>query len=585
MIFSLFKLFQKFEKKIKTKFVFILILMLISMVFEIFGLGLIFPLIESISSNEISKYTSLLIVFIHFFVSEDLHDLILLNQSYRVVAISLIIFILFTFKFLIMTLITFLNAKIQYGIQAYISAKLFHVYLIKKYQFYMQNNSATLTRNITHEIDQLIVNVIFPILIIITDSLMLIGICIALIVIQPTLSIFAITTLLFFGSFFLLITKNYVKKLGILSQKLQGEKLKIFSQSLKSIKEISIYGKTLFVFNNFNKFNMKYSKNARKQYFISFFPQPLFEYLAIISLVLLILFFLFTGVSNSQILATLGLFVAAIFRSIPASFRIISCTNRIIFGLPAVNEILKHLDTESLNIKLSDKSHIANFSSNNLIELNNVSYKYPNKDKNTLSDINLKIKKNEIIGIKGISGSGKTTLINLIIGLIEPNEGKIIFNFKNKNNNNLSNRVFSYVPQEVFLWDDTIVNNITFLQDNKKVNIKKLNNALKISELDKFVEELEEKENTIVGENGFNLSGGQKQRLGIARAIYNNSSILILDEATSALDQLTENKIISNLFNIRNLTIILISHKSSIIRLCHKVIEVKRNKIYTANKR
>lgn len=585
MISPLIKLFQVLDKKIKVSFILTIILMFISMVFEIFGLGLIFPLIEQISSSEISKYTSFLLILLRPFVSEDLYDLILKNQDYRVVAISLVILTIFTLKFFIMTIITYLNSKLQYGIQEYLSAKLFHVYLTKDYQFYIQNNSSLLTRNITHEIDQVVINVVFPILLMITDILLLIGIGVALVVIQPTLSFFAIITLLTIGSIFLMITKNYVKKLGLLSQKLQGEKLKVFSQSLKSIKEIIVYGKILFTYENFNFFNKKYSANARRQMFVNFFPQPLFEYLAIISLVFLILFFLFTDASNSEILATLGLFVAAVFRSIPASFRLVSCTNRIIFGLPAVTEIIKHLNTDSIIAKLFDKRNIAHFASNYLIDLKNVRYRYPRNEKDTLSNINISIKKNDIIGIKGASGSGKTTLINLIIGLLEPNEGQVIYNFKNRNYSNLKNRIFSYVPQEIYLWDDTIISNITFLKDIKNLNIKKFKDALRVSELDKFIEDLRDKENTLVGENGVNLSGGQKQRLGIARAIYNNAAILILDEATSALDQITETKIINSLFNNLDLTILLISHRNSIINLCHKVIEVKNNKIFIVNKR
>ena len=551
------------------------------MIFEMLGLSLIFPLIDQISNPELSKFSFFIVNKLSFLVTDE-HYIELLKGNFDVI-IFLIIIILFvyTIKFLILLVLDFAKSNFQFKIQEYVTSRLFQNYLHKDLFFHLKSNSSILTRNITKEVDEMTINSVFPILLLLTDFFTLLGIMVILFIFQPLETFFSLLIGLLITLIFLKSTKKIMQSLGNDRQFVEGEKLKIFNQSLKSIKEIKIYNKENFFFNYFVKFNKKYTRIATKQSFLNFLPQSLFEYLAIIGVLSFIFVFSLSDKPNSEILATLGLFVAAIFRSIPASFRIVSCINRLIYSFPSLKLLSSQLPNNDNLIFDSLKNNYL-FKSDTLIEIKNLSFYYQSKEKkhHIFINTNICISKNDIIGIQGLSGSGKTTLINILLGLLKPEKGLFYIDEKKKNFNFLKGKgMFSYVPQEIYLADDNILNNIVLNLDQNKIDNELLNKSLEISQSKNFIDNLPHKLNTFVGEGGVNLSGGQKQRIGIARAIYNKAPILVLDEATSALDVKTEKKIVNNLFSIKNLTIIIISHRKSIINLCNIVYEVKNKKV------
>lgn len=555
--------------------------MSISMIFEMIGLSLIFPLIDQISNSDLNKFSLFIINKLSFLLT-DKYYLKLLDGNFDVIIfLILIILFVYTIKFLILLTLDFAKSNFQFKIQEFVTSRLFQKYLQKDLFFHLKSNSSILTRNITKEVDEMTINSVFPILLLLTDFFTLAGIMIILCVFQPFETISSIFLGLSVTLIFLRSTKKIMQSLGDDRQFVEGEKLKIFNQSLKSIKEIKIYNKEKFFFNYFAKFNKKFTKIATKQSFLNFLPQSLFEYLAIIGVLSFIFIFSLSDKTNSEILATLGLFVAAIFRSIPASFRIVSCINRLIYSFPSLQLLSTQLPNNDVLIFNSLKKNYE-FKSDTLIEIRNLSFHYQSKEKKhqIFLNTNISISKNDIIGIQGLSGSGKTTLINILLGLLKPEKGLFYIDEKKKNFNFLKGKgMFSYVSQEIYLADDNILNNIVLNLDKNKINYELLNKSLEISQSKNFIDNFPHKLNTFVGEGGVNLSGGQKQRIGIARAIYNKAPILVLDEATSALDVKTEKKIVNNLFSLTNLTIIIISHRKSIINLCNVVYEVKNKKV------
>ncbi len=555
--------------------------MSISMIFEMIGLSLIFPLIDQISNSDLNKFSLFIINKLSFLLTDKYHLKLLDGNFDVIIFLILIILFVYTIKFLILLTLDFAKSNFQFKIQEFVTSRLFQKYLQKDLFFHLKSNSSILTRNITKEVDEMTINSVFPILLLLTDFFTLAGIMIILCVFQPFETISSIFLGLSVTLIFLRSTKKIMQSLGDDRQFVEGEKLKIFNQSLKSIKEIKIYNKEKFFFNYFAKFNKKFTKIATKQSFLNFLPQSLFEYLAIIGVLSFIFIFSLSDKTNSEILATLGLFVAAIFRSIPASFRIVSCINRLIYSFPSLQLLSAQLPNNDVLIFNSLKKNYE-FKSDTLIEIKNLSFHYQSKEKKhqIFLNTNISISKNDIIGIQGLSGSGKTTLINILLGLLKPEKGLFYIDEKKKNFNFLKGKgMFSYVPQEIYLADDNILNNIVLNLDKNKINYELLNKSLEISQSKNFIDNFPHKLNTFVGEGGVNLSGGQKQRIGIARAIYNKAPILVLDEATSALDEKTEKKIVNNLFSITNLTIIIISHRKSIINLCNVVYEVKNKKV------
>jgi len=285
--------------------------------------------------------------------------------------------------------------------------------------------------------------------------------------------------------------------------------------------------------------------------------------------------------SSLNIISVASVFVAGTFRMMPSFNRILTSLQNLRFykePLKLVYDEFQKLNTDYLNDGLSD------FSFESDVTLENVSFGYDDK-KVILNNINLSISKGKTIGIIGESGAGKSTFVSLLTGLIKPTKGEILIGNKplNENVKNWQNLV-GYVPQSIFLLDDTILNNITLEYDQEKIDFERVNKCINDSQLNEFVNSLPDKLNTVVGEKGSLISGGQLQRIGIARALYSNPSILILDEASSALDSKTEGKLMDLIYNdLKGLTKVIISHNKSNLDKCDQVYEIKKGSLKNFN--
>ena len=276
---------------------------------------------------------------------------------------------------------------------------------------------------------------------------------------------------------------------------------------------------------------------------------------------------------KNELLKIMAAFAIASFRIMPALTRIIVSVNTVNFMLPALNsynKLIKTLSRSKKKIILREKIDFEK------IIIRNLTFKYNHGKKFVFKNFSTLINKNQKIGIIGESGSGKTTFINLFLGLLSPQKGTIdLLDKKGKFLSNTKNLKISHVPQEVFLFDDTLKNNIC-IPGNQKINEKLLKKVLKESDLEKFVKKLPNGLNTKVGERGAKVSGGQKQRIGIARSLYHDTDLLIFDEITSSLDTDSENRIIEVIEKIKNKTILLITHKKSNLKICNKIINLDR---------
>ena len=302
------------------------------------------------------------------------------------------------------------------------------------------------------------------------------------------------------------------------------------------------------------------------------------ETLGVISIAILIIILTISGKSNSEIITLTAVYAAVAFRLIPASTRIIAALQRIKNYAPSLNlieEEFLNLDQKNINI-IEKKIEPLKFEN---IKLENINFSYEQSNNSVFTNINFEINKGEIIGLYGESGSGKSTLINLISGLIEPSSGTIKINERKlKDTKESWLASLGYVPQQVTLFNDTISKNISFFE--KEVEKKKINNILEKSNLSKFINDLPEKENTIVGENSATLSGGQIQRIGIARALYNDPEFIIFDESTNSLDPINENEIMEFIYSLKGLkTILIISHDKKVLSKCNKIFEIKNKNI------
>jgi len=314
-------------------------------------------------------------------------------------------------------------------------------------------------------------------------------------------------------------------------------------------------------------------------------PRFLVEVIAFGSLLAMAMFALSNdGVDVGSLLPMLGLYALGALKLKPAINQIYSSLTDMKFGASAIDNIIKDLQNlqESIEIQNDDKR----LSLKENIKLSNISFTYPNTSKSTLKNIDIDIKVNTTVGIIGTTGAGKSTLIDIILGLLYPTSGKIIVDDKILNSTNIRQwqNTIGYVPQSIFLADDTIANNIAFGIEKDNINMGQIIKISKMVQVHEFVSMLENGYETIIGENGVRLSGGQRQRLGIARALYHNPDLLVLDEATSALDTATEAEVMKAIDNMNgSKTIIMIAHRLSTVERCDKIINIENGKIKEEN--
>jgi ABC-type multidrug transport system fused ATPase/permease subunit len=372
--------------------------------------------------------------------------------------------------------------------------------------------------------------------------------------------------------FIFFFSKKVSYNLGRLGLKFSGNLLTFLNENLSGIKEIILYSKTKLILENFNKLNRNLlSTNVKQDIF-----QDLFRYIlefmgVILLLTIFYTLFIIEDSNTSLQLGTLGVYFAALFKILPIYNRISTYSQRIRFGSASAEKVNKFLDTK-INYSNFDKKNNVEFK--NEIYFKDISFKYESDNYYILDKINLKIKINSLLGIKGKSGSGKTTLSNIIMGLVEPSDGKIYIDGKDLNLNDLS---FSYqvgfVSQNLFSLDDSILNNITLQEKNfRHSNLRfALRNSLLLEDIISKKLRLKKK----LGDNILKVSGGQLQRINIARALYRRPKILILDEPTSALDYDNQSKLIKIILNLKKyMAILLITHDDEILSFCDEKFEI-----------
>jgi ATP-binding cassette, subfamily B, bacterial PglK len=417
---------------------------------------------------------------------------------------------------------------------------------------------------------------------VIRESIILLSILTLLIVADPIITSLLFLFLVIPLSLFYFSYRKILKIRGGRSQELLGKKYKTINQSLGLIKETKILSRESFFFNSFSKTISEVEKIQFFNYLVVATPKLFLEVLALSAVALISAALIFMGKSPEAILPIISLFAVSVVRFVPGLNAITSALTTQRYTKPSFEIIVKEIKNlvPPKNINHTT-NHEKEISLKKEIILSNVSFDYLSEKKTILKNINLKVEKGTSVGIIGRSGSGKSTLVDIILGLLEPNNGKILVDeIDIKYNKHSWQKNIGYIPQDIYLLDDTIKNNIVFGIDEEKVDYKLLNESIKIAQLEKFIELSKNKLDTIVGNRGIKISGGEKQRIGIARALYNNPKILIFDEATSALDIDNENKILEEIYDgIKDKTLIIISHRNNTVKYCKSIYVMEQGEV------
>ena len=564
------------NKNQKFKLILICFLTLIGALLETLGVGIVVPFlsifIESDTKNSF---------FEHTFLSNILktENIIFFKNYNPILSGSLIILIIFTIKNFYLLYLQWFNAKFTFDVETSLSKRLLDLYLSQKYSFFLKRNSANLIRNIKEEVVYFRTKIVNQIYTVFIDLLTIFCILILLIFINPQASIFAIVFMVLASLIYLSFTKTKIKRLAIQRQYHDEIRLKSLQHSFTGIKQIKVSGSENFFSNIFNFHNTKTTYSSVMHDFIIQIPRYVLEIFAVGSLFILILVFFRQNLNYTDLIPLLGVYAVASFKILPSANRLTQALNQIRSGVPTVELLHNELNKLQIIKKQNEKFDKKEFKS---LKINNLNFSYI-EQKNVLNNVNLSIKKGDVVGVIGNSGAGKSTLIDIIIGLLNPTQGEVYFNdLKLKDNDNSWLNIIGYVPQEIFILDDTLLNNITFGSEGKRNTKSQVSNLIELLELKEFVNSLPEGLNTNLNERGTRISGGQKQRIGIARALYNNPDIIILDEATNALDKNLEHKILKNIKKLENKTIIIISHNlESFKENCNQVFEIKDGYVKT----
>ena len=563
MISTLKKINFLITKRQRKGLVILTFLLFIGMIFEAFGLGVLVPALSILLNPDLLESTPYI---------SSIRELMpnLTSQNFIIFFLLTIVFV-YTIKTIFLVFLTFKQNRFLTNITAFISNNLFSSYLSQPYRFHLNRNASDLLKNIQVEITYLH-DFLLCLLTIVIESALLIAVLITLIYIEPFGAISIGLIYGFLSFIFFQTTKKKIKAWGEIRQNLDSDISKLVLEGLGGIKDLLILKRTDFFKNQYSNKNFLKAKIKSNQGTLSQTPRFFLELISIVGLISFIILMIFQNKPIETLISTVGVFVAATFRMIPSLNRIITAVQSLKFYFPSIETIYNEVSI-SKNIKDLNDLEIPKLKSN--IKLKEVSFNFNDGDF-ILDCISLEIKKGEMLGIIGESGSGKSTLIDLIIGLNKPTSGVILvddeYDISSYQNWTLQ---IGYVPQSIYLSDDTIKNNIAFGIPKNEIDNDQINEVIVKSQLKSFVASLENGLETRVGERGVQLSGGQRQRIGIARALYNNPEILVLDEATSALDSLTEEELMKSIIEFKGkITLIMIAHRLTTLKECDVIYEL-----------
>ena len=570
------KLFYLLSYKERINAFLLFILILINAILDTIGVASILPFMAVLSNPDIVETNQILNFFFHssaFFGVENTQQFLFL--------LGFMLFILLIFSLSIKAVTVYYQSRFVLMRQYSIGKLLIERYLHQPYSWFLSRNSAELGKNILTEVSQIVGGIINPLIELMAKGLVTICLITLLFLVDPKLTLIVGLTI---GSTYLLIfnsLRKYITKIG--NKRLINNNLRFIAvnEAFGAIKEIKIKSLEHSYVKLFSKSAKILAKTQAYSNAVSQLPRFILESIAFGGILLIILYLMSKSNGVSSVLPVVSLYVFSGYRLIPALQKIYSCFVSLTFSDPSLNKIYDDIK----NLKTVKDDHFKDvISFNNKITLKNIFYEYPNSSRTALKNINLEIYAKSSVGFVGATGSGKTTMVDIILGLLEPQKGTLEVDGKvitSNKNIRAWQKLIGYVPQNIFLSDDSISANIAFGVETKDVKEELIEKASRIANLHDFVvNELPEKYQTTIGERGIRLSGGQIQRIGIARALYHNPKILILDEATSSLDNLTEQMVMDDINNLsKNITIIQIAHRLNTVKNCDIIYEFNKGQL------
>ncbi len=590
MIAQIRKIFTLLPAGDKFKLLILLLMMLLAALLEVIGIGMIPVFVSIVAAPHLIMEIEWLKPLLERSGINTGEDLLVYG------AIFLIgVFIL---KNTYIMFFNYVQSRFIYARLASIGINLFIHYMHAPYEFHLKRNTSELLRNVYNETLHLINGVLTPILKISKDLIIITGIFIMLFWVEPITSLIVLVLLGGGGAIFLKMIREKTKKYGLQAQKERDNMIRSINEGLGGLKEVRILNREKWFYKRFAVNVKSFCKSQRFSYIAKLANKPVMETIAISGLLLIALLLYYQGRGLESVIPVMTLYGAAMLRIMPGLQEMMVSLTLLRYNIVSVDPIYD--DTRELKestakykfdnpgkslIKakpvLSQTMRNRRLIFNEKICFEKASYMYPGSSVEAVTNISLSIPKGSAVGFVGQSGAGKTTLVDMLLGLLEPQTGKITVDNKNIHDDIVAwKENIGYIPQFIFLSDNTIKRNIAFGLSDEEIEEEKLQNAIEAAQLRELIASLPEGIDTIIGERGTRLSGGQRQRIGIARALYNNPKVLVMDEATSALDNVTERYIINAIDQFKGeRTIIMIAHRLTTVKKCDHLYFMQKGQI------
>ena len=595
------KLNYIFSGKQKLQSVLLCIGLFIGALFELAGVSLITGLVSIITNpGAIHNNAILKKLYDGFHMQSD-------RQFYAFATLSLILVYLVKNAYLLW--LNYIQYTFIYDNQLLISGRLIDCYLKKPYTYHLDKNSAEMVRNVMLDSERLF-QMLLSVFSLLSEFLICVLLCIYLLVVDWFITVFVVAILAIFTGLYMLIFKNRAKEYGKINQIYDGKMHQSINQALGAVKDIKILHREKYFVNAFTSYGKEKMRAVRNNNVLGNVPKYTIETACIGAILSVLLIKLYQGADINSMITQLTAFAVAAFKLLPSVSKINNYANLIIFLKPSVDLIYRDIkdtedmqdfeladeaepdafepvkgsvrETKALKDNVTDQTEGIKEERPKAIVIDNVSYRYPGSDPLVLNQVSFEIPIGAAIGIVGPSGAGKSTIADIILGILTPVSGEVRYGTMNVHKHPLKwSKKLAYIPQAIYLSDETIRNNVAFGIEDELIDEEKVWEALREAQLYDFVKGLKEGLDTVVGERGVRLSGGQRQRIGIARALYDDPEILVLDEATSALDNETEAAVMEAIDSLMGRkTLIIIAHRLTTIENCQIVFKVEDGKVY-----
>ncbi len=561
-----------FDTKRKVLSVLLCIGLFIGALMELVGVSLIAELVKLIEKPEAIHTTGWMMW---------LYDITGAGSDRQFFFYAVLVMIgVYLLKNVYLIIINYVKYTFIYNNQLRLSGRLIDCYLKKPYTYHLDKNSAEMIRSIMLDAERFF-QMLLTIFSVFSEVMVSALLCIYLLIVDWMITVSVVVILLVFSGLYLLIFHGRTKENGKISQYNDGKMHQAINQALGAVKDIKILHREKYFVKAFTKHGARKYTAVRNNEILGQIPAYLIETVCVGAILLVLVYKLYSGQDLNDMVPQLAAFAMAAFKLLPSVGKVDNYLNLIVFLKPSADLIYRDIkDTEDmLGVMLKDNDDTAMKSSD--IRVEHVSYRYPNMTENVLTDVSFTIPDGASIGLVGPSGAGKSTIADIILGILTPTEGQVMYGDMNVHEHPIKwSRKLAYIPQAIFLADEPIRNNVAFGIEDEDIEEDKVWQALSEAQLDEYVRSLPEGLDTMVGERGVRLSGGQRQRIGIARALYGDPEIMVLDEATSALDSETEAAVMDAIERFQGKkTLIIIAHRLTTISNCRIIYRVSDGKI------